>query len=120
MELHKAFVKKLPTVDIYITPYLDPQQVTSGALAYAIGAGKSCISTPYIYAQEVLADGRGVLVPYRDPKAIAQAVIELYEQPAKRHEMESRAYEHGRLMTWPNVAQSHLQLFRTVLTDRND
>lgn len=110
-------VKWLKSIDIYITPYLEPQQITSGALAYAIGAGKACISTPYVYSKEVLADGRGVLVPFRDPEAIARAVIDLTDHPQKRHALEYKAYQYGRLMTWPNVAQSHLSLFRTVLNN---
>lgn len=110
-------LKWLKAIDIYITPYLEPQQITSGALAYAIGAGKACISTPYVYSKEVLADGRGVLVPFRDPQAIADAVIDLWEHPEKKKEIEHRAYQFGRLMTWPNVAQSYLNLFRTVLAN---
>ncbi len=108
-------IKWLKTLDFYVTPYIDPDQVTSGALAYALGAGKACVSTPYIYAQEVLAEGRGVLVPFRDPAAIAEAVIRLLENPQEKSEIEHRAYQYGRLMTWPNVANSHLNLFRTVL-----
>lgn len=110
-------LKWLKSIDIYITPYLEPQQITSGALAYAIGAGKACISTPYLYSKEVLADGRGVIVPVRDPEAIAAAVIDLWQHPEKKREIEHRAYQFGRLMTWPNVAQSHLNLFRTVLNN---
>lgn len=108
-------VSWLQAMDIYITPYLDPQQVTSGALAYAIGAGKVCIATPYVYSQEVLAEGRGIIVPFCDPKAIADAVLNTLNHPEKREEMSARAYQYGRLMTWPNVAQSHLSLFRTLL-----
>lgn len=108
-------IKWLKTLDIYVTPYIDPNQVTSGALAYALGAGKACISTPYIYAQEVLAEGRGVLVPFNDPSAIAGAVIRLLENPQEKSAIEHKAYQYGRLMTWPNVANSHLNLFRTVL-----
>lgn len=108
-------IKWLKTLDFYVTPYIDPDQVTSGALAYALGAGKACVSTPYIYAQEVLAEGRGVLVPFRDPAAIAEAVIRLLENPEEKLEIEKRAYQYGRLMTWPNVANSHLNLYRTVL-----
>lgn len=108
-------IKWLKTLDFYVTPYTDPNQVTSGALAYALGAGKACISTPYIYAQEVLAEKRGVLVPFSDPTAIAQAVIHLLEHPNEKEEIEKRAYQYGRLMTWPNIANSHLNLFRTVL-----
>ncbi|MEX1998000.1 MAG: glycosyltransferase family 4 protein [Candidatus Andersenbacteria bacterium] len=115
----KELIDWLKTLDIYITPYLDPEQVTSGALAYAIGAGKACISTPYIYAREVLADERGIIVPFKDPHAIAAAVIDLWQHPDKRQRIEKKAYQYGRLMTWPNVAQSHLNLFRTVLNNNH-
>lgn len=114
----KELTEWLKTFDIYVTPYLEPQQVTSGALAYAIGAGKSCISTPYIYAKEVLGDGRGILVPFRNAQAIADAVTYLYEHPDKKKAVEEKAYQFGRLMTWPNVAQNYLNLFRTILTSR--
>jgi glycosyltransferase involved in cell wall biosynthesis len=105
----------LRAIDIYITPYLNPQQSASGALAYAIGAGKPCISTPYLYAKEVLSDRRGILVPFRDSNSIAQVVIYLWENPEKRKEIEKNAYSYGRLMTWPNVALKHLDLFRIIL-----
>lgn len=104
----------LQAIEIYITPYLNPEQSSSGALAYAIGAGKSCISTPYLYAKEILSDGKGILVPFRDSKAISDAVIELLDNPEKREEMEKKAYEFGRLMTWSNVALQHLDLFQTI------
>lgn len=105
----------LKVIDIYVTPYLDPQQSASGALAYAIGAGKTCISTPYLYAKEVLDDGRGVLIPFRDSQSIASSVIELWENPEKRKIMENKAYSFGRLMTWSNVALQHLDLFETQI-----
>lgn len=104
----------LKAIDIYITPYLDPQQVTSGALAYAIGAGKACISTPYIYSKEMLAENRGILIPFRDSPAIANAVLDLARNPEKKQAIEKNAYRFGRLMTWPNVAQSQLNLFRAI------
>ncbi|MCJ7789234.1 MAG: glycosyltransferase family 4 protein [Candidatus Atribacteria bacterium] len=105
----------LKIIDIYITPYLDPQQSASGALAYAIGAGKICISTPYLYAKEVLAEGRGIIVPFRNSKAIADAVIDICENPQKKLRIENKTYKFGRLMTWYNVALQHLQLFDEVL-----
>lgn len=113
----KDVISWLKTIDIYITPYLEPQQITSGALAYAIGAGKACVATPYIYAQEVLAEQRGIIVPFRDAPAIAAAVLDLQANPAKKADMEARAYKYGRLMTWPRIAESHLNLFRTVIAD---
>ena len=70
---------------------------------------------PFGVLKEVLADGRGVIVPFRDSEAIAKAIIDLWEHPEKKKEIEERAYRFGRLMTWPNVAQRHLNLFRTVL-----
>ncbi len=107
----------LRTIDFYVTPYLNPNQAASGALAYAVGAGKCCISTPYLYAQEVLGTKRGVLVPFKDSKAIAQSVINLWENPDKKIKMEKNAYEFGRLMTWSNVALRYLDLFRVVLRE---
>jgi polysaccharide biosynthesis protein PslF len=110
----KDLISWLKTIDVYVTPYLAPQQITSGALAYAIGAGKACVSTGYIYAQEVLAEDRGIIVPFRDAHAIAEAVIRLQEHPEEKRAMEKRAYAFGRLMTWPNVAQSYLNLSRFI------
>jgi len=112
----KDLIKWLKTIDIYITPYLDPQQITSGALAYAVGAGKACISTPYLYAKEVLANDRGMLVPWQNPQALSEAISELLNNPARKGEIEKRAYQYGRLMTWSHVGNQHLNLFRTILT----
>jgi polysaccharide biosynthesis protein PslF len=108
-------IEWLKVIDIYITPYLDPQQSASGALAYAIGAGKVCISTPYLYAKEVLADGRGIIVPFRNSQAIADAVIEICKKPQKKLELEKKTYKFGRLMTWFTVAMQHLNLFDEVI-----
>ena len=111
----EELVEWLKVIDIYITPYLDPQQSASGALAYAIGAGKVCISTPYLYAKDVLADGRGILVPFRNSKAIADAIIDICENPEKKAGIEKSTYQFGRMMTWYNVALHHLKLFDIVL-----
>lgn len=111
----KELVAWLKIIDMYITPYLDPQQSASGALAYAIGAGKICISSPYLYAKEVLAEGRGIIVPFRNSRAIADAVIDICENPQKKLRIENKTYKFGRLMTWDNVALQHLQLFDEVL-----
>ncbi|TRZ51657.1 glycosyltransferase [bacterium] len=105
----------LKTIDFYLTTYLDPAQAASGSLAYAVGAGKCCISTPYLYAKEILADGKGVLVPFRNSRAIASAVIDLWDNQDKKNSMEGKAYQYGRLMTWSNVAFQYLELFRTIL-----
>ncbi len=105
----------LKVIDFYITPYLDKQQSSSGALAYAVGAGKSCISTGYLYAEELLSQGRGVIEELLSPQAIANAVIEINKNPEKRKEIESKAYEYGRFMTWSSVALQHLDFFEDVI-----
>jgi glycosyltransferase involved in cell wall biosynthesis len=104
-------VKFLSAADIYVTPYLKPEQSTSGTLAYAVGSGKAVISTPYLYARELLADGRGILVPWRDSRTIGRAVVELLSDDAKRLALCARAAAHGRSMVWPAVARRYLQSF---------
>jgi glycosyltransferase involved in cell wall biosynthesis len=104
-------VKFLCAADIYVTPYLKPEQSTSGTLAYAVGAGKAVISTPYLYARELLADGRGILVPWRDSQTIARAVVDLLSDDAKRLALCARAAAHGRNMVWPAVARRYLRSF---------
>lgn len=114
---HNRFVRQeelvefLSAADIYVTPYLNSEQITSGTLAYAVGLGKAVISTPYRYARELLAEGRGVLVPARDPGAIAREAIELLADDSKRQAMCERAATYGRDMGWPTVAQSYLRTF---------
>ncbi len=104
-------VKFLSAADIYVTPYLNPEQSTSGTLAYAVGSGKAVISTPYLYARELLADGRGILVPWRDSQTIACAVVDLLSDDAKRLALCARAAAHGRGMVWPAVARRYLRSF---------
>jgi glycosyltransferase involved in cell wall biosynthesis len=101
----------LAAADIYVTPYLKAEQATSGTLAYAVGAGKAVVSTPYAYAREMLADDRGVLVPWRDPTAIAREICELLGDEPKRLAMAARAAAYGSNMTWPEVAKSYYQSF---------
>ena len=107
----EELMRFIGAADIYITPYLNPDQIVSGTLAYAVGAGKAVISTPYWYAEEMLADGRGMLVPFADPEAIADRVIELLDNEAARHAMRKQAYLLGRAMIWPRVAQRYLESF---------
>jgi glycosyltransferase involved in cell wall biosynthesis len=99
------------SADIYITPYCHEAQAVSGTLAYAMGAGKAIISTPYWHAAELLDDGRGTLVPFEDPAAIATAAIELLDNDAKRQAMRKRAYLYAREMVWNRVAQSYMRSF---------
>jgi glycosyltransferase involved in cell wall biosynthesis len=104
--------------DIYITPYRHEAQVVSGTLAYALGAGKAIISTPYWHAIELLDDRRGALVPFQNPGAIAQKSIELLDTPALRHSMRKRGYLFAREMVWKRVAQGYMESFSRVRSDR--
>jgi glycosyltransferase involved in cell wall biosynthesis len=104
--------------DIYITPYRYEEQVVSGTLAYALGAGKAIISTPYWHAIELLDDRRGALVPFQNPGAIANKTIELLDTPAIRHAMRKRAYLFARDMVWKRVAQGYMGSFARVRSDR--
>ncbi len=97
--------------DIYITPYLNPAQTTSGNLAYAFGCGKVIVSTPYSHARELLADGLGALVPFGDSKAIARQVIDLLADEPRRLDIRRRAYMLGREMTWSNTAHRYMRSF---------
>ena len=99
------------SADIYITPYCHEAQAVSGTLAYAMGAGKAIISTPYWHAAELLSDGRGVLVPFENPAAIACEVIELLDNDKARNAMRKRAYLYARKMVWNQVAQSYMRSF---------
>ncbi len=111
-------VEYLAATDIYLTPYLNPVQIVSGTLAYAVGAGKAIVSTPYLYAEEVLANGRGYLAPFRDADAIAAALNLLLDDPFLRRATERRAYRFGRQMTWPHVARAYGRVFGGVLPER--
>jgi glycosyltransferase involved in cell wall biosynthesis len=97
--------------DIYITPYLNEAQVTSGTLAYTFGAGKAVVSTPYWHAQELLAGERGVLVPFRDAPAIAEGVNHFLSNPTLMTAMRKRAWKAGREMIWPVVAARYMESF---------
>src|SRR5277367_2683160 len=107
--------------DVYVTPYLNEAQMTSGTLAYSFGLGKAVVSTPYWHAQELLADGRGVLVPFGDSAAIAREVCALLSDEARHHAMRKRAYMLGREMIWSNVAHLYMNTFelaRRSLVDK--
>jgi glycosyltransferase involved in cell wall biosynthesis len=105
-------VQYLAAMDYYVTPYLNPMQITSGTLAYSLGAGKVVISTPYWYAQELLEDGRGMIVPFRDSAALAAAILTQEGDPCARAEMGGKAAECGKQMLWPRVAEKYLASFR--------
>jgi glycosyltransferase involved in cell wall biosynthesis len=107
----KELTEFIGAADLYITPYLDEAQSTSGTLAYAFGAGKAVISTPYWHAAELLSNQRGVLVPFADAKAIAREVRGLLRDRTRRLTMSDRAYKLGRAMVWSNTARLYLRAF---------
>lgn len=110
-------IEFIGATDIYITPYLNQAQIVSGTLAYTVGAGKAIISTPYWYAEEVLGDGRGVLVPFGDSEAIADQVIRLLDNEPERHAMRKKAYIFGREMIWQVSAQHYVEIFQRSLRE---
>ncbi len=101
--------------DVYVTPYLNEAQMTSGTLAYSYGLGKAVVSTPYWHAKELLADGRGILVPFGNSGAIGKEISALLVNDVRRHAMRKRAYSASRSMTWPQAARAYLTMFEGVL-----
>lgn len=97
--------------DVYVTPYLNEAQMTSGTLAYSFGLGKPVVSTPYWHARELLADGRGVLVPFGDPAAIGDQIAQLLTDDPRRQAMRERAYAASRSMTWDRTAERYMAVF---------
>ncbi len=129
MEKHVVFFNRfveleelkvfIGAADLYLTPYLNEAQITSGTLAYAFGAGKAVVSTPYWHATELLAEERGALVPFRDPGAIARAVLQLLRDEPRRHAMRKHAYRLSREMVWSSVAGQYLKSFEQARLDHN-
>jgi len=115
----EELVEHVGAADIYITPYRQEAQIVSGTLAIALGAGKAIVSTPYWHARELLADGRGVIVPFDDPDSIAEAVLRLLENDAERHAMRKRAYLHSRATTWPKTARAYMASFQRARFERS-
>jgi glycosyltransferase involved in cell wall biosynthesis len=114
----EELTKFIGAADIYITPYLKQEQITSGALAYGFGSGKAVVSTPYWHAAELLADDRGILVPFGDPGAIARAIDDLLSDETRRKTMSRNAYRVGREMVWSNVAQMYVASFECARRKR--
>jgi glycosyltransferase involved in cell wall biosynthesis len=114
----EELVEHVGAADIYITPYRQEAQIVSGTLAIALGAGKAIISTPYWHAKELLADKRGVLVPFENPGAIAEAVLQLLDNDAERHAMRKRAYLHSRETIWPKTARKYMASFQRARFER--
>ena len=105
---HDELIDYLQAADIYATPYLNPAQITSGTLSYAVGVGKAVISTPYVHATEILADGHGVLVDFRDVAAFGREIERLLASGRDRTRLAQRAYARGRTMIWPRLAEASL------------
>jgi glycosyltransferase involved in cell wall biosynthesis len=108
----------LGAADLYVTPYLNEEQIVSGTLAYAMGAGKAIVSTPYFYATEMLSEGRGVVVPFADSAALARALIELLDDETTRHAIRKRAYTFSRSAVWNEVGRRYLDIFAGVRWER--
>jgi glycosyltransferase involved in cell wall biosynthesis len=109
----------LGAADIYVTPYLQECQITSGTLAYAMGTGKAVISTPYWYATEMLAEGRGIIVPFKNPDAIAENINDLFANDASLHTMRKKAYVFCREAIWKEVSRKYLEVFSEVQLNRS-
>jgi beta-1,2-mannobiose phosphorylase / 1,2-beta-oligomannan phosphorylase len=110
----RDIIELLLASDVYVTPYLDPQQITSGTLAYAMGAGKAIVSTSYLHAIEALADQRGVLVGFRDSEQLAGAVNSLLDDPERKRALERAAYAYARGMAWPRAGERWSKLMHDV------
>lgn len=111
----RDIIDLLLATDVYVTPYLDPQQITSGTLAYALGAGKAVVSTAYLHAVEALSDGRGLLVGFRDAPALATAVISLLDHPEQKQALEAAAYAYAKDMAWPRAGERWAELMHKLV-----
>jgi glycosyltransferase involved in cell wall biosynthesis len=114
----KELCEFLGIADIYVTPYLKETQITSGTLAYAMGTGKAVISTPYWYATEMLAEGRGRIVPFSNPDAMAEQIIDLLDNDVNRHAIRKKAYTFCREAIWKEVSRRYLEVFSEVQLER--
>ncbi|MGD8676361.1 MAG: glycosyltransferase family 4 protein [Desulfobacterales bacterium] len=114
----KELCEFLGIADIYVTPYLEEAQITSGTLAYAMGTGKAIISTPYWYATEMLAEGRGRIIPFHNPDAMAEQIIDLLDNDIDRDAMRKKAYTFSREAVWKEVSRKYLKVFSEVRQNR--
>lgn len=108
-------IKYLQATDIYISPYISPNQISSGTLVYALGTGRAIVSTAYLHAREVLANGRGLLCEFKNPNSIAKSIEKLLKDETLRRSMAKKAYKYSRKFVWSNVAQQYIKLFKQLL-----
>ena len=111
----KEIIKYLKATDVYVNSAKDPNQITSGTLAYAVGCGKAIVATRSLYASEILSEERGIIVDFGDSTKIAESINYLLSNPEKRKEMEKKAYEYGRQMVWNNVAAGYLNVYKSII-----
>lgn len=116
----EEIIRYLQLSDVYMTPYLGKDQAVSGTLAYAAGYGRVIISTPYLYAQEMLSGGRGLLADFRNPAALAEQIEKVMLHPKQQEKMERRTRELGKTMYWSQVALNYLRIFQTELQERKE
>jgi glycosyltransferase involved in cell wall biosynthesis len=109
----------LGAADVYVTPYVNEDQITSGTLSYAMGSGIASVSTPYWHAKESLANGRGRLVPFRDSPALSREVSDLLGDDTARQKMRRQAYEYSRGAVWEEVGRRYMDLFQSVVPKRS-
>ena len=111
----KTLLQYLSSTDIYVTPYLNEDQITSGTLSYAVGAGAACVSTPYWHAKELLADGRGELFDFKDSKQLKDIIVDLLDNPQKLQELRTGAYNYGKTIRWSLIGKKYQKLAENVL-----
>jgi glycosyltransferase involved in cell wall biosynthesis len=111
----RELIRYLHATDIYITPYIGPNQISSGTLVYALGAGRAVVSTPFLHAKEVLSHGRGMFCEFKNPASIADEVKKLLENDKLRRGMEKKAYRYSRSFIWPKVAQKYADMLKRAI-----
>jgi len=111
----RELIRYLHATDIYITPYIGPNQISSGTLVYAIAAGRAVVSTPYLHAKEVLSHGRGMFCEFKNPDSIAEELKKLLEDDNLRREIGKKAYKYSRSFIWPKVAQEYTDIFKQAI-----